>query len=79
MKKPASNYIHDCYLHINSLFQKLILSGSVCTFIAVGDDLWQRGTDCGNLTLSGRTTQGALVGRAGPLEARTICGVTLPT
>ena len=67
MKKPATNYMHDCYVHINSLFQKLILPGSVCTCIAVGDHLWQRGTICGNLTLSGRTTQ---------VEARTICGVT---
>ena len=42
MKKPATNYMHDCYLHISSLFQKLILPGSVYMCIAVGDHLWQR-------------------------------------
>ena len=56
MKKPATNYMHDCYLHINSLFKKLILPGSVCMCIAVGDHQRQRGTDFGKLTFSGRTT-----------------------
>ena len=43
MKKHATNYMHDCYLHINSLFQKLILPGTVCTCIAMWDHLWQGG------------------------------------
>ena len=65
MKKPATNYMHDCYLHINSLFHKLILPGTVCTCIAVGTTY-----------MAGGLTVVTLYCPAGPLEACTICGVT---
>ena len=54
----------------------LTAAGGPTWHVRWGDQLWQGGTNCGSRTWSGGTIGGAVFGPAGPLAARTTCGVT---
>ena len=46
--------------------------------IADRKSMFDGGTNCGSRTWSGGTIGGTVFGPAGPLAARTTCGVTVP-